>query len=103
MVIARVLYEIKSSGASWRAKLAKHLMSLEYKSSGVDSDAWMKRDFKPKGGPYYKYMLCYFDDLLHIIFNPKEDMNALNNIYRLKEGFANSVHTYGHTKPTTAM
>ena len=47
----------------------------------------MKRDFKPNGDPYYKYMLCYVDDFLHIGFNTKEDMDALNIIYRLKEGF----------------
>ena len=47
----------------------------------------MKRDLKPNGDPYYKYMLCYVDDLLHIGFKPKEDMDALNMIYRLKEGF----------------
>ena len=46
----------------------------------------MKRDFKPNGYPYYKYMLCYVDDLLHIGFKPKEDMDALNIIYWLKEG-----------------
>ena len=47
----------------------------------------MKQDFKPNGDPYYKYMLFYVDDLLRIGFNPKEDMYALNMIYRLKEVF----------------
>ena len=37
--------------------------------------------------PYYKYMICYVDDLLQIGFKPKEDMDALNIIYRLNEGF----------------
>ena len=32
-------------------------------------------------------MLCYVDDLLHIGFNSKEDMDALTLIYRLKEVF----------------
>ena len=32
-------------------------------------------------------MLCYFDDLLHIGFKPKEDMDAFNMIYWLKEVF----------------
>ena len=32
-------------------------------------------------------MICYVDDLLHIGFNPKEDMDALNMMYWLKEGF----------------
>ena len=44
----------------------------------------MKRDFKPNGDPYYKFMLCYVDDLLHIGFNTKEGMDALNMMYRLK-------------------
>ena len=47
----------------------------------------MKRDFKTNGDPYYKYMLFYVDDLLHIDFKPKEDMDALHMIYRLNEGF----------------
>ena len=32
-------------------------------------------------------MLCYIDDLLHICFTPKVDMDVLNIIYWLKEGF----------------
>ena len=87
MIIARALYGIKSSGASWREKLAYTLMLLEYKSSKADADVYMNQDFKPNGDPCYKYMLCYVDELLHIGFKPKEDMNALNMIYRLKEGF----------------
>ena len=47
----------------------------------------MKQDFKPDGDPYYKYMLCYVDNLLQICFKPKEDMDELNVIYWLKEGF----------------
>ena len=47
----------------------------------------MKRDFKTDGDPYYKCMLCYVDDLLHIGFKQKKYMDALNKIYRLKEGF----------------
>ena len=32
-------------------------------------------------------MLCYVDGFFHIGFNSKEDMDALNMIYQLKEGF----------------
>ena len=32
-------------------------------------------------------MLCYIDDLLHICFKIKEDMDDLNLIYQLKEVF----------------
>ena len=47
----------------------------------------MKQDFNKYRDPYCKYMLCYVDDLLHIGFNPKEEMDDLNIIYRLKYGF----------------
>ena len=32
-------------------------------------------------------MLFYVDEFLHIYFNPKEDTDALNIIYRLNESF----------------
>ena len=38
MIISRGLYELKSSGAAWRGKLAETLMSLGYKSSYADAD-----------------------------------------------------------------
>ena len=47
----------------------------------------MKGGFKTNGNPYYKYMLLYVDELIHICFKPKENMDNLNMIYRLKEGF----------------
>ena len=47
----------------------------------------MVRDFNKNLDPYYKYMLCCVDDLLHIGFKPKEYMDALNMIYWLREGF----------------
>ena len=71
MIITRALYGLKSSGAAWREKPAETLISLGYKSSNADADVWMKWDFKPNGYPYYKYMLCYVDEFLHIGFNPK--------------------------------
>ena len=47
----------------------------------------MKHEFNPNRDPYYKYMLCYVDDLLYIGFKTKEDMDSLNMIYRLNEVF----------------
>ena len=58
MIIAIVVYRIKRYCASWRETLAEKLESLGYKLSRVDADVWMKRDFKPNGDPYHKYMLC---------------------------------------------
>ena len=59
-------------------------MSLGYKSSEEDSDVWMNQEFKPNTDPYYKYILCYVENFLHIYFKPKEDMDVLNMIYWLK-------------------
>ena len=39
------------------------------------------RVLNTNGDPYYKYLICYIDDLLHIGFNPKEYIDALNMIY----------------------
>ena len=47
----------------------------------------MKQDFNTNGDPYYKYMLCYVHDFLHMGFKPKDDSYALNFISRLKQGF----------------
>ena len=87
MIIARALYLINISGAAWRVKLAENLMSLGYKSSKANADVCMKHDLNPNRYPYYNYILCYVDDLIHIGFKPKEDMDVLNIIYWLKEGF----------------
>ena len=87
MIISRGVYGLKRYVAAWWEKLAETLMSLGYKSSKEDADVWMKRYFKTNGDPYYNYMLCYVDDLLHTGFNTKEEMYALNIIYWLKEGF----------------
>ena len=81
------IYGLKMSSAIWRAKLAEKFIFLGYKSSKADSDVWIKWDFKPNGYPYYKYILLFVYDLLHICFNPKEDINALNMIYWLMKGF----------------
>ena len=86
MLIVRALYGLKSSGAAWRAKLAGTLKSMNYKSSEADPDVRLKMACKPTGEEYYCYMLVYVDDVLHIHHNPKEDMDKLNSVYRLKGG-----------------
>ena len=87
MIIERTLYGLKISVAAWREKLAENFMSIGHKLSGADADVCMKRDFKQNRYPYYKYMLCYVDEFFHIGLKTKEDADALNIIYRLKEGF----------------
>ena len=72
IIISRALYVLKSSGSAWREKPEEILMSLGYKSSEADADVWMKQDLKTNGDPYYKYILSYVDDFLHMYFNPRK-------------------------------
>ena len=86
MIIARALYGLKSSGAAWRAKLAQTMSDIGYFPSQADPDVWLKVATKEDGTPYYKYILVYVDDILHIAEIPEEDMKLINSIYRLKDG-----------------
>jgi len=86
MIISRALYGLKSSGAAWRSTLAQTMELLGYKPSQADPDVWIKRATKGDGTPYYKMMLIYVDDVLHLAEDPKEDMMKLSKLYRLKDG-----------------
>ena len=68
-------------------KLADTLTLPGHKSSETDADVWTECNFNPNGETYYNYILCYIDDFIHISFQPKEDMDKINIIYRLKECF----------------
>ena len=85
MIIDRALYGLKSSGAAWRAKLAETLDQIGYFPSEADPDVWLSKEIRPDGSVGWKYMLVYVDDILHVAYNTKLDMDKLNREYRLKE------------------
>jgi len=62
-LIVRALYGLKSSGAAFRAHLAKHLDEIGFKPSEADPDVWMRPAVKPSGETYWEYILCYVDDV----------------------------------------
>ena len=86
MIIARALYGLKSSGAAWRSTLAQSMEQLGYSPTQADPDVWIRRATKNDGMPYYKMMLIYVDDVLHLAEDPSEDMGKLSKLYRLKDG-----------------
>ena len=86
MIISRALYGLKSSGAAWRSTLAQTMELLGYKPTQADPDVWLKRAIKHDRTPYYKMMLIYVDDVLHLAEDPNEDMTKLSEFYRLKDG-----------------
>jgi hypothetical protein len=87
VIIVRALYGLKSSGAAWRAHLAGTLKSLGFTSSLADPDVWYRAASKPDGFEYYEYVLSYVDDILALSHNPNAIMKALEDFYRLKDGY----------------
>ncbi len=85
VIITRALYGLKSSGATWRAHLAESLHTLGYNSSLADPDVWMRPAVRENGDHYYEYVLVYVDDILSLSANPRETMNSIAKLYRLKE------------------
>ena len=85
IIITRVLYGLKSSGAVWRSHLAQTLRDMNFKSSYADPDVWMRVAYKEGGRCFYEYVLCYVDDLLCISADPAAILGHVEQTYRLKE------------------
>jgi hypothetical protein len=61
----RVLYGLKSAGASFRNHLADCKTHLGFTSCLADPDLWMRPEVRPCNGfEYYAYVLLYVDDVL---------------------------------------
>jgi hypothetical protein len=91
----RALYSLKSSGAAWRAHLANTLTSLGFKSCLADPDVWFCPACKTNGHEYYEYVLVYVDDVLVLSHDGKRIMLALEEFYRLKDGFGKPTRYLG--------
>mmetsp|Transcript_24639 Transcript_24639/g.23662 ORF Transcript_24639/g.23662 Transcript_24639/m.23662 type:complete len:91 (+) Transcript_24639:69-341(+) len=50
--IDKVLFVLKSNGASWRSFFAKILHDMGYVPIKADPDVWLKPAFKPDGNDY---------------------------------------------------
>ena len=94
MIIYRGFYRIKSSVSAWREKLAETLNSMGYLSTKSDPDVWFKQPVMPSGEDYYKYIILYVDVILHLAHYPKDDMDAFNCTYILKEDIIGTPKKY---------
>ena len=84
-IIQRALYGLKSSGASWRAFLARVLdEDLNFTMCRADNDVWFKPAKKADGTRYYIYVLVYTDDILCVAEHPNEILNKLDQHFLLK-------------------
>jgi hypothetical protein len=95
VLIVRALYGLKSSGAAWRSHLANTLHHMGFHSSLADPDVWLRPRCKPNGFEYYEYVLVYVDDLLVLSHDGEKIMKALEEFYRLKDGFAKPTRYLG--------
>ena len=57
--------------------LAERLDNIGFKSSTADPDVWMQPATKPDGKNYYKYILCYVDDILGISHDPVSMLRSI--------------------------
>jgi hypothetical protein len=68
--------------------VANTLHTLGYTSCKADPDVWFRAAIKPDGFHYYEYVFVYDDDLLVLSHQGDKTMKALEEFYRLKDGFA---------------
>ena len=80
----QALYGLKSSGAACRALLAETLHDLNYMPLWVDPDVWLQPAVNVNGFEYYKYVLCYVDDVLCISGDPMITMKGIQGKFKLK-------------------
>ena len=85
-IIVRALYGLKSSGAAFRAFLAERLDEMNFRSTNVDPDVWLRPSVKHDGEKYYEYVLVYVDDILTISHKPKEVMLEVGEKFKFKKG-----------------
>jgi Reverse transcriptase (RNA-dependent DNA polymerase) len=86
MVLCRALYSLKSVGASWRAMFSGSIKDLGFNSTMIDPDVYIRKNFRNDSTPYYEMILVYVDDVLCISSEPKGVMEALGELYELKDG-----------------
>jgi hypothetical protein len=94
VMIVQALYGLRSSGAQWHDHLAATLREAGFKACKADADVWMRPAVKADGSKYYKYVLCYVDDLLVVSEHPERIMEGLEANYVLKAGSVGEPMTY---------
>ena len=85
-VIDRALYGLKSASAAWRSHFSDTITKvLGYSPSYADNDVYIKARKRADGLAYYSYLIIYVDDVLCVDENPKEVIDKIASVYRVKE------------------
>ena len=85
MFVRKALYGLKSSGAAFRAHLAETLHDIGFRPTRADPDVWRRPAKKADGEEYYKYILCYVDDLLAISEDVTKVLQGIQTIFKFKD------------------
>ena len=85
MLIHKALYGLKSSGAAFCAHIAETLYDIGFIPTRADPDVWCWPAAKEDGFEYYKYVLCYVDDILAISHKAKDVLKVVQAIFKLKD------------------
>jgi hypothetical protein len=81
--IVRVLYGLKSSGASWRKTLQRTICEeLGFEMTTADPDVYRRHAVKKDGSEYWELLLVYVDDILVISGDPQNILNHLQQHYK---------------------
>lgn len=86
VLIVCALYDQKSAGAAWCAKLADTLETkLGFNSCLSNPDVWYKPNVNSNGRKYYAYLFVYTDDILVTDINPYRYMFMIVDSYPVKK------------------
>ena len=85
MIVKKVLYGLKGSGAAFRAHFAEKLHDIGFIPTRADPDVWRRPAVKPDGFEYYEYILCYVDDLLAISHDAQKVLNSVQDTFKFKD------------------
>ena len=94
MLIVKALYGLRSSGAQWQEHMASTLCTAGFTSCKADADVWLCQAVKTDGTKYYKYVLCYVDDILCGSEYPQKFMDYLGSVFTLKAGSVKEPDVY---------
>ena len=79
------MYGLKSSGADFRAHLAETSHVIGFCPTRADPDVWRRPAKKTDGKEYYKYILCYVNDLVLICEDVTKVLQGVQAVFKFKD------------------
>lgn len=93
-IVRRALYGLKSAALAFRSFLAQKIKDLGFFPLEADPDVLMRPAIKSNGAAYYKYILCYVDDIMCMSVNAMETMKQLQAKFKFKKDLIEPPRSY---------